>query len=503
MRTVIKYFIASILLINMELNCSCFYIDSKIGSDDNSGKAPWKAWRSIEHLNTMWQSFNPGDTILFRRNQEWRPLDLLNAVINITGKGLHGTEINPIVISAYGPGNKPIISCENSRTSTAFFASNISYVIIKNIHFIGEIKFHNYLNNLDSVIKNVKLIYCISSGSAVKNEVRSGIDFYAQSVEIGAEKWNQAVMNNIEIGYCTVKNSIQQLNLGIQLYGQGSNWIHHNKVYNSGRSGINFAEGNKNTIEFNLISGTYGAGIKHSVHSGSADSAIIRCNVVLQTNGIGLQLVNLTNSKIYNNTVVTQNNYSFFFGWNPQNPVPYCGKGKYGFNNNLIANNIFVGRSGWLSTPHNVKLIYKDGTIIESYKTKLIWSDNKFHNNIFFNPYSENIIYVREYKEGTKVYYDEIHGGVYRAELVWKEFYIKKNDLNEEWLAKKNVNGDKFCDPKFVDSFWNSSEDYGDFSLKEDSPAKSKGINLDNNYYDLLGNIIPPNHTPNIGAIQN
>lgn len=499
-KTTLLFFIISLCLqITYSKN---YYIDAIKGDDSNNGNSVVNAWRSIDQLNKMWSMFKPGDSILFKRGQEWMPTNKEKFIIQIPVLGLFGTKDKPIVMSTFGLGKRPIISSEKSKANIVFMAFNISYVNIEDIEFRGEMKFHNYSKNKGAKITNIKIINVVLNGIE-ENSTYSGIDFYAQAEEIKAEDWKQTEMNNIEIAYCTIRNDIKEHNSGIQLYGQGNNWIHHNKIFNSGKSGINFAEGNNNVIEYNLISGTTGAGIKHSVHSNTADNIIIRGNLILNTGGIGLHLINLKNSEIYNNTIFTNKNYSFIFGWNPQSPVPICGIGTKGFQNNIIQNNIFVGNSGWISIPKDVRITYKDGTIIEKYEMDDLWLDNIFQNNIIYNPSNKNRIYVREYISGTHVYSDPNNSGLYNSNLVWDDYYITENELDEKWLVHKNISNDLFLDPMFKNGFWNSAEDFGDFSLNRESPGKSSGIKLDDYNIDLFGNNFRPSSAPNRGAILN
>ena len=76
-----------------------YYVDATNGNDDNSGTAQATAWKTISKVNLS--SFNPGDTILFKRDEVWREQ------LNVPSSGSSG---NPITFGAYGSGNKPIIT---------------------------------------------------------------------------------------------------------------------------------------------------------------------------------------------------------------------------------------------------------------------------------------------------------------------------------------------------------------------------------------------------------
>ena len=76
-----------------------YYVDATNGNDDNSGTAQATAWKTISKVNSS--SFNPGDSILFKRGDFWREQ------LNVPSSGSSG---NPITFGAYGTGNKPVIS---------------------------------------------------------------------------------------------------------------------------------------------------------------------------------------------------------------------------------------------------------------------------------------------------------------------------------------------------------------------------------------------------------
>lgn len=78
-----------------------YYIDSEGGNDMNSGKSPDTPWQTLSKIYT--NTFGPGETILLKRGGVW------------TGeKGeyfkVEGESNNPVVISTYGRGKKPVIS---------------------------------------------------------------------------------------------------------------------------------------------------------------------------------------------------------------------------------------------------------------------------------------------------------------------------------------------------------------------------------------------------------
>lgn len=128
--TIIKY---HILLIFLTLFLSCtsegdnlakqniYYLDSKTGDNNNSGKSPEEAWASLEKVNK--HVFQPGDMLLFKSGTEYtgqfKPL----------GSGL---ENNPILVNKYGGIELPAIHGEGIYESTVLL-ENIEYWEIRNL----------------------------------------------------------------------------------------------------------------------------------------------------------------------------------------------------------------------------------------------------------------------------------------------------------------------------------------------------------------------------------
>ena len=81
------------------VHATVYYVDAGGGDDDNPGtemSAPWKTLAKVAS-----QKFSPGDRILFKRGEIWKgPLVFTSS----------GTEGAPILLGAYGEGDKPVIS---------------------------------------------------------------------------------------------------------------------------------------------------------------------------------------------------------------------------------------------------------------------------------------------------------------------------------------------------------------------------------------------------------
>ena len=85
-----------------------YYISSTSGNDANDGQRPEKAW---QHLSKIYlksiskDAFQPGDSILLKRGDQW------DGQIRLQG---NGSAQNPITLGAYGEGPKPLIYGDNT-----------------------------------------------------------------------------------------------------------------------------------------------------------------------------------------------------------------------------------------------------------------------------------------------------------------------------------------------------------------------------------------------------
>jgi parallel beta-helix repeat protein len=80
-----------------------YYISSTSGNDNNDGRSPENAWKNLSKIflqSTSKDPFQPGDSILLKRGDQWDGQIRLQA---------SGTAQKPITLGAYGQGPKPMI----------------------------------------------------------------------------------------------------------------------------------------------------------------------------------------------------------------------------------------------------------------------------------------------------------------------------------------------------------------------------------------------------------
>lgn len=103
-----------------------YYVDVENGKKKNNGKSMGTAFKEIEQLEGI--SFQPGDQILFKRNQyHFGDFKIESS----------GTESAPIFIADYGSGALPIIKSTKGKDGIALFLLKASYVVVQNLNIQG------------------------------------------------------------------------------------------------------------------------------------------------------------------------------------------------------------------------------------------------------------------------------------------------------------------------------------------------------------------------------
>ncbi len=95
-----------------------YYFSSSLGNDSRTStqaKNSSTPWKTISKLNSFFGSLQPGDSVLFKRG------DTFYGSITVNKSG---TSSSPIVVAAYGTGNKPIIT---SLVTLSGWTANSTY----------------------------------------------------------------------------------------------------------------------------------------------------------------------------------------------------------------------------------------------------------------------------------------------------------------------------------------------------------------------------------------
>ena len=118
-----KNILLILLLAPLFSKATTYKVDDTGGSNTNNGiSAPWA---TLSKVASSQGSFNPGDSILFKRGGQY------SGSINITVSGSAG---NPIVFGAYGSGDKPMFTGNSGAViSGLFYFNNRNYLTFDNL----------------------------------------------------------------------------------------------------------------------------------------------------------------------------------------------------------------------------------------------------------------------------------------------------------------------------------------------------------------------------------
>lgn len=121
-----------------------YYISSSSGSDSNNGTSPSTPWKTLAKASTM--IYSGGNQILLKCGDTWNDETLF-----LHGNGTSG---NPIIVSSYGTGNKPVINAGKGAAygiqlvdSHGYKFTNLEFTgSVGGIHVLSDVTFnHDYL----------------------------------------------------------------------------------------------------------------------------------------------------------------------------------------------------------------------------------------------------------------------------------------------------------------------------------------------------------------------
>ena len=109
-----------LVLLPVFVNATTYYVDSAGGNDANPGTSTSQAWKTLPKVASF--TFKTGDDILFKRGGTFTGTDWYLR---------HGgTKSDPVIIGAYGTGEKPVF---NSGVRIICVAQNLGYITIQDI----------------------------------------------------------------------------------------------------------------------------------------------------------------------------------------------------------------------------------------------------------------------------------------------------------------------------------------------------------------------------------
>ena len=460
-----------------------YYIDSIDGDDANSGLTEAEAVRSIAGLKDLY--IGPGTHFLFRKGGEYECAVTLSS---------NGTKENPIVISSYGEGEKPLLYT-NEKTDV-FRLFDCSYLTLSDLHIKapngGGIWIDTY--NQTSVGITIDNIYFEDMQNY---KVHSRDDFSngaagarAAVMVKGLPAKSRYAVNDLTITNCEVYNCAN----GFMIWGSWNDeqlpWCENEEdidpIYNTGLliKGCYFHEMDAEAVVVGICDGALvthcrainccqGEGLDENGEIeyftaamwfwGSENSTIQYCEIAGQKNygdGMAVDFDSHTNNCTYQYIYSHDNirfmcncpNYSGHHG----NTVRYC-----------LSVNDNVGRSTTAVNPvgeHNFS--FYNNTIVNC---------GEFQFKNLYNAYIANNIIVPV--DGATFAYDvdKSRNNVFENNC----YYNVMNPLVD--LGAMNVN------PGFAGTDYSDPES---FRLSADSPLIGAGVTIPGTDVDFYGNTI-------------
>lgn len=120
-----KKLLITLLFLPLLSSATNYYVSTTDGNNSDNGLTPATAWLNLSKVASQQGSFNPGDSILFKRGGQYP------GSINITVSGSAG---NPIVFGAYGTGDMPMFTGNSGAViSGLFYFNNQNYLTFDNL----------------------------------------------------------------------------------------------------------------------------------------------------------------------------------------------------------------------------------------------------------------------------------------------------------------------------------------------------------------------------------
>ncbi|ACS99843.1 family 16 glycoside hydrolase [Paenibacillus sp. JDR-2] len=296
-----------------------YYVSNSLGNDGNSGLSPTTPWKTMAKVSGM--TFQPGDCILLKAGDTWNE--------RLTLKGT-GTINNPITVTSYDSGNKPVISA-NAPNSGVVYGQNLNHWLIRGLA-VKVIPSANlvYTNKSTGILVEYDTTKVHEGLRIEGNEVYSttpdsntyGINIvsYVQGSSYGLVAKDMVIAGNKihDLGWYAIITAGWDSANGTSFHSQESYqnfYVAENEVTNMGNQGIVIGNAHDSAIERNVVraggqanSNGYGPGGLWYV---SSRDSVIRFNEVseMKDSGSGYDGAGI-NIDWYCSNITVQYNYS-------------------------------------------------------------------------------------------------------------------------------------------------------------------------------------------------
>lgn len=447
-----------------KLGFRTYHIDSRNGSDNNSGLSPENAWKTFDNVKNI--TFSPGDKLLLKRGEKFV------GELEISAKGTQG---NKIIVGAYGESKRKPCIVGYDKSMYAMRIYNSEYLTVQDIEIVNtgnkplakrtglKVECNNYGISRNITVNNLTIRDV--NGSRVKTEGGgSGIHIVNTGKQVKS-RFDSLVVENCHIIRCE-RNAIIWSG-----YYDRKNWYpsKHTIVRNNLIEGVPIGC-DSTLIEYNVMRSCPDVLPAKEAASGiwpwSCDNTIIQFNEV-SDHKAPWDAQGFDADYNCNNTVI-QYNYSHD---NYGGMVLICDSGKernysIGNNNSIIRYNISIGdgirpkatREGMFSPSIHIAGRVKN-TLIEK---------NIIHSNHRGNDLVDKSIIVSNSWDG---YSDDttVSGNIF--------YSYDRGEIDMTSSTNNNFMGNRYigqCSPFLNDKkAMTHSSIYDDFIIKHDN----KGYN--------------------------
>ena len=482
-----------------EVSSNAYYVDSANGADSNDGLSPEKAWQTLAKVNS--QEFKPGDRILFKSGCKW--------IGQLRPKG-SGIANHPIIFDQYGEGPLPKIS-QGDQSGVVLLLKNQDQWEINHLELSGGTPkpdmqvggIHVQATTIKRVLKHVVIRNCVI------RDILGSVKLYEScSIWVGVPGWNDS--NGLTTGFDDVL-------------------IENNQIYQSDRCGI-------------LVWTTAGPGQASQFQKGLIPSknVVIRNNLLEDIGGDAILVLGSDRPLVENNVVrrccIKSGDPVYGDGYNPSAAaiwLHHCEKGimqnnavydcvKLEKNNDGMAydfdfncNECILQYNYSRNNAGGFLLIMNSATnniarynISENDRSHVLFcvgsrfEMNKVYNNTFF------IDSASSYIVPNAVFYNNIFMAAGKINIsiqesekgLFKNNCFAGNNISLKLESNFNVDNPQLMNPGKGGL---NAEGLGSYSLLLGSPCLGIGLIIDNNGgKDILGNPVPQNSAPDLGAIQ-
>ena len=454
----VKILVISFLLF-AQINATNYYVDSEKGDNVNSGLTPEFAWKTLSKV--METSLQPGDSVLLKRGSKFPEEFILS---------FSGTKDNPIVIGAYGKGEKPLIkgSIEAKKWrkhSNIVWRSKLKeepaciWLIDedKTIHWgIKKESINALEKNYDFVWQDsVLYLFLGKNPSKTFPKVECSVRDYGIINNLDLKNIDYLIIENLEISF--VRDAAIRA-IGSKGWIVKNCTLHHNGVTDeSDGQGIQY-EGTDGLFSNNVLyeNGQHGFFLSSF---GNADVAynIIEKNKIYNNYHTGIDLMNDGGDEnSHSNTIIRQN----LVYETPNFKGVEVGIQTLGYENGLVKN---------VTIHHNIVVNISDIGI-----SAVSNSDSIFiHNNTVYETKNTCINIDND------TYYAEVYNNIGISHIYWAPFFVENSKNKNVDYNIWNIGQQSFAyiDGEYADAWNDYVKKYG---FDKNGTDKQLNIHLEN-----------------------